>query len=35
MYMCIRTIGNKMVLFYFYDIPDIVDINTIKRSFIS
>ena len=34
MYMCVRAIGNKMVLIYLYEIPGYYDLNTLKSYFI-
>ena len=34
MYMCVRAIGNKIVLLYLYDIPGYFDLNEVKSSFI-
>ena len=33
MYMCARAIGNRIVLIYLYDIPDIIDLATLKKHF--
>ena len=34
MYMCVRAIGNKIVLLYLYDIPGYFDLNTVKSLFV-
>ena len=34
-YMCTRAIGNKVVLFYFCNIPDYFKLDTIKGYFIN
>ena len=34
MYMCVRAIGNKIVLLYLYDIPGYFDLSKVKSSFV-
>ncbi len=34
MYMCVRPIGNKLVLLYLYEIPGYYELNTLKSYFI-
>ncbi len=34
-YMCARAIGNRLVLFYLYDIPDIINLSAIKSCFMN
>jgi len=34
MYMCVRSIGNKLVLLYLYEIPGYYELNTLKSYFI-
>ena len=35
MYVCIRAIGNKMVLLYIYEIPGYYDLNTLLNCFVN